>query len=173
MLDEVYGYCDVEDLLLGDLILPPEISKGGYIQAAANEIDARIGSLYKVPVIIDPDKIEQFKATIIFLQSVNARLASGRILMAAAATLELNVVHAYARNLVDSALSDLEQIKERKIILQGASPNENPAETYVSSRVYGYTQDPLSAVDQFYDLVDPSYGTTKGSFMNPLGMRPW
>ena len=168
------GYCGLNDLLIGDLLLPEEISKKAYIESAALEIDSRIGSLYAVPVVIAPDKVVQYQATISMLKSINARLASGRILMAAAATLELNVVHAYANSLVREAMSDLEDIRERKYILQGADANSNPSETFVATHVYGFTQDPVSAVDKFYDFVDPIGGNPlKGSFMNPIGMPPW
>lgn len=163
---EANGYCTVDDLLIGDIILPPEISKERYITSTAEEMDSRIGILYTVPVEIDPTELEQFRATITFLRSINSRLASGRILMAAATALELTVAHAYARNLVDGALDDLKLIEDRKYILQGANENENPPEEYVSSHVDGYVQDPVSAVDSFYSLVDPSYGDlTKPSFM--------
>lgn len=163
------GYCEVSDLLIGDLILPVEIDPAKYITSAAEEMDSRIGLLYETPIEIDDADQEKYRATITFLRSINTRLASGRILMAAASALELTTVHAYARNLVEGALADLKLIEDRKYILQGAKENTNPPEAYVSSRAYSYNQDPVSAVDAFYAVVDPAYGDPKkASFMQGL-----
>ena len=163
------GYCEVSDLLIGDLILPVEIDAGKYITSAAEEMDSRIGVLYTTPIEIEEADKEKFRATITFLRSINARLASGRILMAAATALELTTVHAYARNLVEGALADLKLIEDRKYILQGAKENTNPPETYVSSRAYSYNQDAVSAVDGFYAAVDPGNGVPN----KPAFMQGW
>ncbi len=161
VIEEPDGYCTVDDLLIGDLLLPQEVSKAKYITAAAEEIDARIGILYRTPVFILPENYVKYRATITHLRSINARLASGRILMAAAAALEMTMVHAYARNLVEGALVDIKQIEDRKYVLQGALENDNPPESYVSSRGYSYVQDPVSAVDSFYNIVDPKHGNDR------------
>lgn len=158
--EEANGYCDVSDLLIGDLRLPAAVSVLKYIESAAEEMDSRIGNVYRVPVTIDPDKRQAYVATITFLRSINARLASGRIIMAVASFMELNSVHAYAKNLVDGAMKDLEQIESRQRILQGAEPNNNPTEE-VGGQFTGtaiFNLDPVSAVDSFYGFVDPRMG---------------
>lgn len=164
--EEANGYCDVKDLLIGDLSLPPSISPAKYIESTADEMDAKIGNVYKVPVIINPEQLIAYKGTIALLRSINARLASGRILMAAASFMELTSVHAYARNLVDSALSDLSDISSKSYILQGAPLNDNPTDggSFTGSAIYNL--DPVSAVDAFYGMVDPRFGRTdKPSFL--------
>lgn len=164
--EEPNGYCGLEDLVIGELMLPEAINPIQYIDSAADEMDARIGLLYEVPVQFEVTDRVKFRATIQYLKSINARLASGRLLMAAASALELTTVHAYARNLVEDAQDDLKQIVDRKYILQGAKENTNTSDAYVASRVVSYNQDLSSAVDNFYGLVDPKYGfAEKPSFL--------
>ena len=166
--EEANGYCEVGDLLIGDLSLPPSISLAKYIEATADEMDAKIGNVYEVPIVIDPDKLTIYKATIALLRSINARLASGRIIMSAASFMELTTVHSYAKSLVVDALADLESIATRERILQGVKPNNNPTDE-VGGQFTGtaiYNQDASSAVDSFYGFVDPKWGNDKKpSFM--------
>jgi len=166
MADETaYGYCTADSIMIGDIMLPPEISPSAYITSTAEEMDSRLSQIYEVPIQIDATDLNKFRGTITILRSINSRLATGRLIMAAAAALENVAVHAYARQMVTEALVDLDKIVERKIILQGAKANDNVNPDFTVAKVVVGGQDDLSAVDGFYQFVDPQYSTPKSAFM--------
>ena len=104
-------YCATADLLLGQLEtrLPAEVNMSEYISIVADEIDARLGFLYEVPfetVGVNALPPHQVK----LLKSINAKRASGRIIMAATIASEDSVVHQYAMYLMQEADIELAAI---------------------------------------------------------------
>jgi hypothetical protein len=101
------AYCTTADLLLGQLEsrLPIEVNPTEYINLAADEIDGRLGFTYLTPFDIEGVNslpLHQVK----LLKSINAKRASGRIIMAVTIATEDNLVHQYALRLMQEA--DLE-----------------------------------------------------------------
>lgn len=112
------------DLLLGDVLLGPGFSKAKAVQDAADEMDAKLGYLYALPLrpitpegenpLPAPDPGEpdnRWKSLpahqVLLLKGINNRLASGRLILAMAVGQEGTTLHAYGYNLVQEALAEL------------------------------------------------------------------
>lgn len=106
-------YAKQSDLLLGDLAISPSIPMDDILRAASDEIDARLGELYVVPLA----GLTSHHATLVKL--ICARLASGRLILAAAIGGEDRTLHAYGESLIRDAYNDLNMIATGKIILTG------------------------------------------------------
>lgn len=168
------GYCTVEDLLLRpDIPLPREFDKQKYINAAAEEIDSKIGRLYQTPVIIRVEDSEKYRTTIIALRRINSQLATGRIIMTISTTTESQEVDAYGYYLIKDALQSIDDILNRDFILDGAEPSRSLPTDYTVSKSHIYNLDDTSSVEAFYDLVNPSRGNQpvfRGRFIpGPMG----
>jgi hypothetical protein len=139
------AYCKEQDLLIGDVTLSPVLSRLSYIRDAADEMDARIGFVYLLPLpltLLQPHAITMLKM-------INARLASGRLLMSIAAPAEDDGVHRYGEWLIKSAYEDLYNICNRSIDLVGATPVSDPSPNVAA--IYNYDEE--SAVDAFSSFV--------------------
>lgn len=159
------GYCEVDDLLLGDLPLHNSTLAQRYINNAAEEIDSKIAPLYQTPVKINPEDVVKFRSTIFTLKRINQFLASGRIIMAMAAPGENNIVHQYGITLVREAQREIDRIVNRDLILDGATPNSNAPSDFAVSRAYVYQLDKESAVEGFYSMVNPVLDGETNSFL--------
>lgn len=136
-------YCKNQDLLIGDISLSPTLSRESFIRDAADEMDARLGFVYTLPLTgIQPHAVT-------LLKMINARLASGRLLMSLAAPAEDDGVHRYGEWLIKQAYDDLYAICNGTINLAGATliADPNPALAAV------YNHDEESAVDMFENTV--------------------
>lgn len=155
MATPLLGYCTVSDLLLRtDLTLPSAIDAQKYINDAADEIDARIGLLYKTPVKIPTQDLEKYRTTILTLKTINVQLATGRIIMSISSPHENSELDAYGNYLVREANARLNQIANRTYILEGAPANENTPDEGSVSRTMIYNLDADSSVEGFYNLVN-------------------
>jgi len=152
------SYCEPIDLLLGELTsaLPASISPTQYLEMTAEEIDAKLGVMYAVPV--DIDSLPNGQGGL--LRSIHRKLASGRIIMAATVAHSESSVHAYALQLVKEALMELMAVANGDVVLVGAervdgdgAPRGDIADAEVSdprARVPGSTsRDEFSAVEAF------------------------
>lgn len=150
------GYCEEKDLLVGvDIPLPAYVDKAQVVRDAADEIDSMIGFLYKTPIDISGSaNVEKYRPTVLLLKRINRFLASGRLVLAAAASGEESQLHAYGADLVNQALTTLNMIVERRILLEGALPAtvDNEANVQVS-RGFIYNLDGESLVEHFYDNI--------------------
>jgi hypothetical protein len=143
-------YCDpVTDLVaIGDLPLPTYVDPKKWVDSTADEIDAKIGFLYHTPIDVDPLDDTQ-RPTYLLLKQINAHLACGRIILAAAIGGEDVQLQAYGNSLVKESLDALMAIASGKISLPGAVMID-------STSMSGPTitnKDPFSLVDAFYDGV--------------------
>ena len=105
------AYCTSADLLLGQLEtrLPVEVNMTEYINIVADEIDARLGVMYEVPFeTAGVNALPPYQVKL--LKSINAKRASGRIIMAATIASEDSVVHQYAMYLMQEADIELAAI---------------------------------------------------------------
>lgn len=123
------GYCTTTDLLIGDIQLSSTLSKESFVRDAADEMNARLGFVYILPITGIPAH-----ATTL-LKMINARLASGRLLMSIAAPAEDDGVHRYGEWLIKQAYDDLYAICNGQIILGGAVPaiDPNPNSAMISN----------------------------------------
>lgn len=108
------AYSAVGDLLIGDVQVGSFLDPQKFIDDAAAEMDARIGMVYVLPLpTLEPHLIT-------LLKLINNRLASGRLIMAAAIAAEDKELHAYGESLIRDAYDDLKKILDGSIQLDGA-----------------------------------------------------
>lgn len=139
------AYCKPQDLLIGDVTLSSVLSRESYVRDAADEMDARLGFVYALPLPLT--QLQPHAITL--LKMINARLASGRLLMSIAAPAEDDSVHRYGEWLIKSAYEDLYNLCNRTIDLVGATPINDTTPEQVS--IYNYDEE--SAVEQFYNTT--------------------
>lgn len=109
------AYAVTADLLLGNVPVPADAQK--YLDAAAEEIDSKIGFRYATPVVADTSP-EQ-RPVGLLLKRINAWLATGRIVLAKDAAGEDDQLHQYGQYLVSEATKALDQIVDGSIVLPG------------------------------------------------------
>lgn len=114
------AYCDEEDLLLGDLEVGPSVTPETWVQAAADEMNSRLGFVYKVPIEAKEGLPGLATHEALLLKDINRKLASGRLILAMAQAGEDNSEHAYGASLVKDALYALNLLTSRQIDLGSA-----------------------------------------------------
>jgi hypothetical protein len=137
------AYCSENDLLVGDMEFSAATSKESFVRDAANEMDARLGFVYVLPITGIPAHAQTL------LKMINARLASGRLLMSIAAPAEDDGVHRYGEWLIKEAYNDLHAICNGSIQLAGATSTADPTPRSGAS----YNHDEESAFDMFENQV--------------------
>lgn len=148
------GYAKVGDLLLGDMPISSAISPARFLADSADEIDVRIGRIYETPIQIS--ELEPTSA--LTLKIANARLASGRLLMAQAQAAQDDSLHAYAMYLIGEAENVITAIENNRLPLDGAEVREDLIDTPAPKVT---NPDAASAVDAFY-----------GEFFGPVSPLP-
>jgi hypothetical protein len=157
------AYSEVGDLLTGNIPTPDYLSPQKYVDDAADEIDSKIGFIYKTPVVITEENPVGTPNPVVrpvrlLLKRLNNFLASGRLLMAASAGGEDDRVHAYGWSLVQDATLALMQISEGKIPLEGVEPVEGDDDGVTVTAPLFYNEDLESNVSAFYDrIVNPDF----------------
>lgn len=153
------GYCEEEDLLLGEMPVSSFISKQKFINDSADEIDVRISRIYVTPIQLTTlNRISK-----IVLRICNARLASGRILMAQAQANQDDSLHAYAMYLLNEADATLEALEAGRLTLEGAEQHED-LQTIAGPTIENLDKD--SPVEAFADAF------LGGAPPSPLPMTP-
>ena len=147
-------YCAVGDLLIGNIPTPVYVDKQKYVDDAADEIDSYLGARYVTPIVLEPTLPAQ-RPSALMLKRINAHLASGRLILAAAAGGEDTELHAYGASLVREALAGLMQLASGEIVITGATPAENLGSTDKGSLPTVSNGDPYSQVDGFYEVLTP------------------
>ena len=145
-------YCIAADLVVGNVPLPASADVNVYIKNAAEEIDAKLGSVYVTPIIPD-EAIANSRVAVLTLKNINAHLASGRILTALTAGGEDNEVHAYGLMLIRGALDALRQLATGDPALYGAPKLTNYSESKRRGGIYNI--DEFSQVESFTQLAMP------------------
>lgn len=125
-------YSKVEDLLLGDLIIPRTVSKDKFIEDASDEMDAKLGWMYATPlapceVPADATETEPTFEHLprherLLLKSICNRLASGRLILTLDAAGEQTTLHAYGYRLVQDALGELNMLANGEVELSACPP---------------------------------------------------
>jgi hypothetical protein len=146
-------YSAVGDLLLGDLPVSTEISKQGFVNDAADEVDSIIGRRYVTPINVSgTGQYAVPRHAALFVKRAANHLATGRLILAVAAGGEDGQLHAYGWSLVNGALKALEQIAEGSYDL----PEAQPISTGGAVRPTAPTvtnSDSASGVDAFYGYL--------------------
>ncbi len=156
-------YCTTEDLLIGSIPTPAYINKQKFVDDAADEIDSNLGARYVTPIVLT-ESIPAQRPFALMLKRINAHLASGRLILAAAAGGEDSDLHAYGRSLVREATDALRQLSNGDPVIPGAAPADGSGSTPLGDVPIIVNGDPYSQVDGFYDVLTP--GQTS---INPAG----
>lgn len=138
------GYCGIEDLLLGEMPLSSAIDPARFVADSADEIDVRIGRIYTTPV--DVSTLEPTAK--LTLKIANARLASGRLLMAQAQAAQDDSLNAYGMYLINEAEATIESIESNRLPLDGAETRDDIIDTPAPTI---RNHDATSPVEAFYD----------------------
>ena len=141
------AYSEVSDLLLGDIRLPARYGDGtGFINLAADEIDAQIGHIYETPIELD-DSPEN-RPALLLLKKINNFLASGRIITDMAAAGEDRELHAYGWSLITQATALLNKLSGGEIVIPGATPLPGTEDQAKGPLIIN--EDEVSLVEDFY-----------------------
>jgi hypothetical protein len=153
------AYSEETDLLTGNIPTPAYLSPQKYINDAADEIDSKLGFIYKTPVDLATDAEHPVPRPVrLLLKRLNNFLATGRLLMAVDAGGERTQVHAYGKQLVDDALLTLNMIAEGKLELTDTPKLDGTdGELKVTAPLIS-NLDAESNVEAFYDrIANPEY----------------
>lgn len=151
------AYCELTDLLTGDLDLPRYMGDGSsFVNMAAEDIDSHVGHIYVTPIIVSSSN-PRHRASELILKRINRMLASGRIMLDIAAAGEQSDLHAYGRAMLKEAMDLLDKISSGDIVLAGAEPLPVPeGEQGDSSGPRIHNEDSVSLVQSFYEGLDPN-----------------
>lgn len=165
------AYCGVEDLLLNSVQLSTSLSRQRFVDDAADEIDSYLGWRYITPIdVLEGSAIP--RPVRLTLKRVNAHLASGRLVLAAAMSSEDDDLHAYGRSLVNESLKTVREMAEGSEFLPGV-PVEEGNDRKISGGPLLVTEDPVSLVDGFYDRFNPLLTALPGALPpSPAGQSP-
>ena len=159
------AYCEIIDLMIGDLPTSAALDPQKYVNDAADEIDSKIGFVYTTPI---PHNITDAtpRPVVLLLKRINAHLATGRMILAATLLAEDKQLNAYGQALVNDSEIAISQIAAGQMILDGVL--RSGLKAVVAHTPMILNKDSESSVDAFYDrVVNPNY--TYGSpTYNPL-----
>jgi len=111
-----FGYCERDDLLLGDMTVGPTINLYDYINGAADEMDASLGQRYTLPLNLTSAP----QWVIVQLKDINAKLATGRFICAQAMAGGFDKqLHAYGQAMITAACQQLDMIRTGQTGLVG------------------------------------------------------
>lgn len=163
-------YCTDTDLLLAADVMASPAEKTRFIRLASEAMDAKLGYIYEVPVATDTLPPHQA----LLLKTINAKIATGRLLMASAQGTQNSEVNAYAAYLVREGEMDLAAIANGQVDLNaprvddagvGVGVVEDPTVSDMNARTPGaFNPDSMSAVTAFEKnfmspTVDPIFYT--------------
>lgn len=153
-------YSSKDDLLLGDIPLPPRFGDGTkFVQMATDEIDSQIGHIYVTP--IDLEDLPVNRPARLLLKKINNFIASGRMILDMSLAGEDSELQAYGRSLLREGLDLLNKISTGKIELpaikiEGGTVNDGPMI---------FNEDPESLVEGFYQVY--SHGIPRITPLRP------
>lgn len=136
------AYSTVDDLLLGDIPISSKVDKEKFVDAAAEEIDSRIGHIYALPLTGLASHSQ------LLLKRINNHLATGRLILAVDAGGD-DALHAYGLSLINGALGELAAIANGMIDLVGADRVPGTAELTGPAIVNADAYSATEAFEQF------------------------
>lgn len=127
-------------------MISDSLDRDKFVQDAADEIDSKLGFVYKLP--LEPLPLPTHQG--LLLKGINNKLASGRLILALDIASEDRALHAYGLRLVTEAQAELMLIANGGVVLTAVGINEDIVE--VESKVPTLTNyDSESGVDAFYE----------------------
>lgn len=148
-------YCTEADINLGDLQTPRAVSIEDWIKVTADEIDAEIGQIYKLPLSFDTAKPED-RTDALYLKKINSFLATARIILLISGGGQDEVLHAYGKSLLGDAKGALGKIANKTVILESASLIDDVDNQYNGPIITN--KDAGSYVDAFYSSKGTAHG---------------
>ena len=147
------AYAESDTLLLGGIPAHNPAELLSFVNDAADEIDSYLGSLFVTPVTKNSDGLPLGRPALLALKRINRYLASGRYIMARAASGEEDGLHTYGARLVREALDALRDMVSGKINFD-AQKIVNPDDERKSPRMAN--AEAASNVDAFYSAYTGS-----------------
>lgn len=143
------AFCKVTDILTGNIPLPrgmgnENVIKQRYIDRAAEDIEARLGVLFTLPLSPAPGSFEEK-----VLSRINKYLATGQLIIDAAAGGEDNSLHAYGFHHLREANQAIADILAGKIKLN--LDKDEPDTEDLPGGPLVLNKEPSSYVDAFYN----------------------
>lgn len=151
------AYCEPSDLILGDIVLPTWLVPADWVNLAADEIDSKLGFIYKVPLEAVTPPGGGFAGLAVheqkLVKGINYKLASGRIILALDSGGEDTTLHAYGLSLVREATNELMQLANGNVQFPDAALNANTAPNGPSVTPGVANGDEMSLVDAWSNTV--------------------
>ena len=94
------GYCEPDDLNMGNLMLPEGEVRAPFITEASEEMDGKLRWLYATPIDMDGIKYHER----MMLKTICRKLATGRMVTTLAIPDEGGSVNAYGLRLIEEGL---------------------------------------------------------------------
>lgn len=103
---------------LANVTMPSDLVIENFRTEAYNHINARLRNIYVVPVVSD-DATDQA-----ILQSIEAKRAAGRMLLAVATLHEVENVSEYGKLLVAEANKEIDELKKEEVVLSSSATRD-------------------------------------------------
>jgi hypothetical protein len=142
------AYSEVKDMLLGQFTLPASMDAQKFVDDAADEIDMKIGFIYRTPVVAAAGTTLPRPVSLL-LKRLNVYISTARAIFAAAGPSAGDDTNAYARHLLADAHAALTAIAEGRTVLEGAERLPDQGEERRGPRIANI--DSRSQVDAFYE----------------------
>lgn len=149
----VAAYAQSDTLLLGGIPAHDDTELEKFVNDAADEIDSILGVVFETPVTNRPDGLPIDRPASLALTRINRYLASGRYIMARAASGEDDNLHTYGARLVREALDALRDMASGKVIFNARRLSDPEAER----------KGPRMSNAEARSNVDAFYGAQTGS----------
>lgn len=161
------GYCDSDNVnqIIGNLPVASGITTQDFIDSAEAEMHTYMIGLYNVPIEIKSSVATTTSGvTTNILQSINQDLAGGRLILALDTTMENEQIHGYAEYLVENAIKKLEDIRNQKMLLIGATLDEDKTDDKARFGIVSSSSpDSSSYFNRDYkEIANPQYEVTDG-----------
>lgn len=165
------AYCTSNDLFIDHQMYTDITEKDRYVQFAADSMDSKLGYIYVVPIATTG--IPAHQSTL--LKTINAQLATGRLIMSRSSAHQESQVHAYALYLIRQAEMDLMAIANGNVDLTAPRVNgegdilgtlDDPATADALARTpSGWNPDATSPVTAFEKNI--MSGSTESAYWVP------
>ena len=142
------AYTEPDTLLLGGIPAHSEDELAQFVNDASDEIDSILGTVFDTPITMRPDGQPLDRPALLTLTRINRYLASGRYIMARAASGEEDNLHTYGARLVREALDALRDINSGKVVF-AAKKLPDPTAEGKGPRISNAEEQ--SNVDAFYN----------------------
>lgn len=149
------AYCEQIDLLVDQNMYADPTEKDRFIKFAAESMDSKLGYVYVTPIVttsLPPNQVS-------LLRTINAQLATGRLIMSRSVASQDSQVNAYAMYLIRQAETDLMAIANGAVdlLLPRVDASGAPVGTVVAPTLNdalartpsGWNPDAYSAVTMF------------------------